>query len=128
LKIKLHQDVNEGVLYKLLLDFDVAKSIHKTGNGRYMLKPVIRAMMQAIGGSIRGYVLPNTVRTSVLAIQGTDTVASTYTLGGGYMLKGLSAGSYTLRFLPDSPYVAQTRTGVVNTNIVTTIDTVRLVR
>lgn len=129
LKIKLNQDVKEGLLYKLLLDFDVAKSINKTGNGKYMLKPVIRAVMQAVGGSIKGYVLPNTVRTSVLAIQGTDTVASTYTLNGGYLLKGLSGGTYTLRFLPDSPYLAQSRTGVtVNTNAVTTVDTVRVIR
>lgn len=129
LKIKLNQDVNEGILYKLLLDFDVAKSVHKTGNGKYMLKPVIRAMMQAVGGSIKGYVLPASVQTSVLAIQGTDTVASTYTLNGGYILKGLTAGTYTLRFLPDSPYIPQTRNGVVvGTNAVTTVDTVRVVR
>ena len=129
LKIKLNQDVNEGVLYKLLLDFDVAKSIHQTGSGKYMLKPVIRAMMEAVGGSLRGYVLPNTVKTAVLAIQGTDTVASTYTLNGGYILKGLTAGTYTLRFLPDSPYIAQTRNGVVvGTNAVTTVDTIRVVR
>lgn len=129
LKIKLNQDVNEGVLYKLLLDFDVAKSVHQTGNGKYMLKPVIRAMMQAIGGSIKGFVSPSAVRTSILAIQGTDTVASTYTLNGGYVLKGLNAGTYSLRFLPDSPYLPQTKAGiVVGTNAVTTVDTVRLVR
>lgn len=129
LKINLNQEVKEGVLYKLLLDFDVAKSIHQTGNGKYMLKPVIRAIMQAIGGSIKGFVSPSTVRTSVLAIQGTDTVASTYTLNGGYLLKGLNAGTYSLRFLPDSPYLAQTKSGIiVGTNAVSTVDTIRLVR
>jgi hypothetical protein len=126
LKINIHQDINEGVLYKMLLDFDAARSIVETGNGKYMLKPVIRATLQAQGGSIRGYVLPDSVRTNVMAIKGTDTI-STYTLNGGYILKGVDAGTYALYFNPDSPYISQTKTGViVNTNQVTTVDTVRL--
>lgn len=40
LKLNIHQPIQEGMLYKLLLDFDVAKSIHKTGNGRCVLKPL----------------------------------------------------------------------------------------
>ncbi len=126
LKINIHQDINEGVLYKLLLDFDASRSIVETGNGKYILKPVIRATMQAQGGTIRGFVLPDSVRTAVMAIKGTDTVG-TYTLNGGYTLKGLSAGTYSLYFQPDSPFVSQTKTGIiVNTNQVTTVDTVRL--
>lgn len=127
LKINIHQQLNEGIAYKLLLDFDVAKSVHQTGNGKYMLKPTIRAVMQAQGGSIRGFVLPDSIRTSVIAIQGTDTIASTYTSNGGYMLKGLDAGTYNLHFLPDSIYANQVKTGVVVTNnTLTTVDTLRL--
>jgi hypothetical protein len=128
LKLNIHQDANEGVLYKLLLDFDVAKSVHQTGNGKYMLKPTIRTMLEAIGGSIRGYVTPNTVQTAVLAIQGTDTVASTYSLNGGYIIKGLNAGAYNLHFLPtDTSFKTQVKTGInVGVNNVTTVDTVRL--
>lgn len=130
LKINLHQDANEGVMYKLLLDFDVAKSIHRTGNGKYMLKPSIRAILEAVGGSIRGYVLPNSFPTAVLALQGSDTVASTYTANGSYWLRGLNAGSYNLHFLPTDPaYQNQTRTGItVTANQMVTVDTVRLVR
>lgn len=128
LKINLHQDVNAGVLYKLLLDFDASRSIVKTGNGKYILKPVIRATMQAQGGSVKGYVLPDTVQTSVFAIQGVDTVAGTLTSGGSYMIKGLNAGSYTISFVPgDTTYKSQTKSGInVTTNNVTTVDTVRL--
>lgn len=126
LKINIHQDINEGVLYKMLLDFDASRSIVQTGNGKYILKPVIRATLQALGGTIRGFVLPDSVRTAVMAIKGTDTVG-TYTLNGGYTIKGLDAGTYSLYFNPDSPFVSQTKTGiVVNTNSVTTVDTVRL--
>jgi len=129
LKINLHQDVSAGVLYKLLLDFDVARSIVKTGNGKYMLKPVIRATMQAQGGSIKGFVLPSTFNTSVFAIQGPDTLAGTITSSGSYLIKGLNSGTYTLGFAPsDTTYKSQTKTGiVVTTNAVTTVDTVRLI-
>ncbi|MBD0331074.1 MAG: DUF4382 domain-containing protein, partial [Chitinophagaceae bacterium] len=43
LKINLHQHLQAGILYKLLLDFDAARSVVKTGNGQYKLKPVVRA-------------------------------------------------------------------------------------
>jgi hypothetical protein len=126
LKINIHQDINEGILYKMLLDFDASRSIVETGNGKYILKPVIRATMQALGGTIRGFVLPDSVRTAVMAIKGTDTVG-TYTLNGGYTIKGLDPGTYSLYFNPDSPFVSQTKTNIiVNTNVVTTVDTVRL--
>jgi hypothetical protein len=130
LKINLHQDVNAGMLYKLLLDFDAARSVVKTGSGKFILKPVIRATMQAQGGSLKGYVLPNTFNTSVFAIQGPDTLAGTITSSGGYMIKGLNAGTYSLAFAPsDTAYKSQTKTGIVVTNnTVTTVDTVRLVK
>jgi len=129
LKINLHQDVNAGVLYKLLLDFDAARSIVKTGNGKYILKPVIRASMQAQGGSIKGYVLPNNFNTSVFAIQGSDTLAGTITSNGSYVIKGLNAGTYTLAFAPsDTTYKSQSKPGIsITNNNVTTVDTVRLV-
>jgi hypothetical protein len=130
LKLNIHQDINSGVLYALLLDFDVAKSIHKTGNGKYMLKPTIRTVMNALGGSIKGYVKPNTFQTLVLAIQGADTPASTYTDNGNYLIKGLGAGSYDLHFLPtDTTYDKQTKNGIgVTVGNVTTVDTVTLVQ
>jgi len=130
LKLNIHQDVNAGVTYKLLLDFDAARSIVKTGNNKYILKPVIRTSLQAIGGSVRGFVLPDSVNTAVFAIQGTDTITGTYTSNGSYMIKGLDAGSYTLAFAPsDTTYKSQNKTGItVTTNAVTTVDTVRLVK
>lgn len=129
LKLNIHQDVNAGVLYKLLLDFDASRSIVRTGNGKYILKPVIRTTLQSIGGSIKGYVLPNSFNTSVYVIQGNDTLAGTTTLNGSYFIKGLSAGSYILSFVPgDTTYQSQAKTGInVTNNTVTTVDTVRLV-
>jgi hypothetical protein len=129
LKLNIHQDINSGVLYKLLLDFDVAKSIHQTGNGKYMLKPTIRTILDAVGGSIKGYVKPNTFQTSVLAIQGSDTAASTYTDNGNYLIKGLGAGTYDLHFIPtDASYQKQIKPLVgVTVGNTTIVDTVTLV-
>ena len=41
LKIKVDRDLHEGD-NDFLIDFDAALSIHETGNGQYMLRPVIR--------------------------------------------------------------------------------------
>jgi hypothetical protein len=130
LKLNIHQDINAGITYKLLLDFDAARSIVKTGNNKYLLKPVIRTTLEAAGGSIRGFVLPDTVSTAVFALQGTDTVAGTYTANGSFFLKSLQSGTYTLAFVPsDTSYQSQNKPGIVVTNNnVTTVDTVTLVK
>lgn len=129
LKLNIQRDVLSGVLYKIVLDFDVAKSIVKTGNNKYILKPVIRTMLEAVGGSIKGVVMPNSFQSAVLAIQGPDTIASTYTgPNGSYLIKGLAAGSYTVSYLPtDSTYRDSLRTGInVTTGHVTLVDTMFL--
>jgi hypothetical protein len=128
LKLKINQDVEAGLLYKLLLDFDAARSIVKTGNNKYILKPVIRTSLVAVGGSLRGFVLPSTVNTAVFAIQGADTVAGTYTANGSYWIKGLTPGSYKLSFVPgDQTYLKQELPSIsVSNSQVATVDTVRL--
>jgi len=129
LKLNVQQDVTEGVLYKLLLDFDVSKSIVKNGSGKYILKPVIRTVLESVGGSIKGVVTPFSFNSHILAIQGSDTVATTYTgTNGGYLIKGLTAGSYDVHVIPsDATYSKTSRLGIiVNTGAVTLVDTVKL--
>jgi hypothetical protein len=129
LKLNIQQKVSSGILYTITLDFDAAKSIVKTGNSKYILKPVIRTVFNAVGGSIKGFVLPDTVTTAVYAIHAPDTIASTFTgSNGGYLIKGIAAGSYTLSFVPnDTTFTTQTKTGIaVTTGNVTTVDTVVL--
>ncbi len=129
LKLNIQQDVVGGVLYTILLDFDVAKSIHITGNNKYMLKPVIRTVLQAAGGSIKGVVIPNNFQTAVYAVQGLDTIASTFTgSNGGYLIKGLAAGNYSILYHPfDITYKDLTSNSIaVLTNMVTVVDTTLL--
>ncbi|HET9825756.1 MAG TPA: DUF4382 domain-containing protein [Chitinophagaceae bacterium] len=129
LKLNIHQTITSGILYTITLDFDAGKSIVKTGNNKYILKPVIRTVFNAVGGSIKGFVLPDSVTTAVYALQGPDTIASTFTgSNGGYLIRGLAAGSYNLSFVPgDTSFTTQSLNGVaVTTGNVTLADTVHL--
>lgn len=129
LKLKINQKIEEGVLYQLVLDFDASRSIVKTGNGKYILKPVIRTSLKAAGGSIKGFVLPASAATSVYAIRGVDTVAGTQTANGSFLIRGLAAGTYSVGFLPADTATYKPKNiaaVVVNNNALTVMDTVRL--
>ena len=131
LKLNIHHDVNAGILYTLLMDFDVARSIVKTGNGRYILKPTIRTVLQEAGGTLQGFVRPFDFQTAVIVFRGpNDTVTGTYSSldNGGYRVRGLSAGTYSLQFLPnDSSFRDTVITGInVNTGMITNVDTMHL--
>jgi hypothetical protein len=129
LKLNIQQDVVDGILYTIVLDFDVARSIVKTGNSKYILKPLIRTVLNAVGGSIRGVVMPKDFQTAVYAINGPDTIATTFTgTNGGYLIKGLPAGTYSVYYLPgDTTYQDSLRTGIsVMFNTVTMVDTTTL--
>lgn len=44
LKIDVNQSVSSGATLEIKLDFDAAQSIHKLGNGKYLMQPVIRVL------------------------------------------------------------------------------------
>lgn len=132
LKLNIHADVTPGIEYGLTLDFDVAKSIVKAGNsGKYILKPVIRTILDAQGGNLQGAVMPDSVQTAILAIAGSDTI-STYTAeNGGFLFKSLEPGTYQLSFIPDSisGYLPYDTTGVtVEEGQITDIGTITLTK
>jgi hypothetical protein len=130
LKLNVQQNVTGGILYTMLLDFDAGKSVVQTGSSKFILKPVIRTVLNAVGGSIKGAVTPSTVVTAVYAINGTDTMTTFTDLTGGYLIKGVPAASYTMKYWPtDTAYKSQTKTGIiVTTGNVTVVDTVRLMK
>lgn len=131
LKVQLHQDVSGGMLYRLSLDFDVARSLVFAGNsGNVILKPVLRVLsFVPSGGNISGTVMPDFVVTAVLAIQGSDTIASAFTnpANGGYLLKDVPAGDYLLSFVPtDSTYKTTQKNAQVTLGQTTVVETVQL--
>lgn len=96
LKIKLNEDLLAGITYKLILDFDAARSIVATGSGKYNLRPVIHASMEAQTGAIAGSINPVEEGVVVYAINGEDSV-STYTdTEGAFLLRALEANTYNL--------------------------------
>jgi hypothetical protein len=106
LKLNIQQQVDEGLLYKLVLDFNVAKSIVKTGSGKYMLKPVIRSYLEAEGGSLKGTVSPAACANATITITGpdpsTNTLSANTNADGLFMIKGLDAGTYTVTATPSA--------------------------
>jgi len=106
LKVKLNEDILEGVTYKLILDFDAAKSVVKSGeSGKYNLKPVIHASLEAQTGAIKGSVDPAIEGIVVYAIVGTDSV-STYTdVAGEFLLRALEENTYDIAALSETDTV-----------------------
>ncbi len=131
LKVQIHQNVTGGILYRLTLDFDVARSLVFAGHsGQVLLKPVLRILsFMPSGGDIEGVVVPDSVRTFVFAIQGTDTVASTSTdiTNGDFLIKDVPAGNYIISFAPsDTTYKSVLINSVVSLGQTTLLDTVKL--
>jgi len=128
LKLNFQMDVKAGVDYIISIDFDASKSIVKTGNAKYILKPVIKAAVVEAPpktGGIHGIVSPDSFQTTVLAMMGTDTTTTFTDSTGAYLFNGLPIGIYSLVYLPsDTTYKDSTRTNIsVMTNMTTPVDT-----
>jgi hypothetical protein len=126
LKLQVHQTLQAGVLYSILLDFDANKSIVMTGNGTYKLKPVIRTIETAISGAIKGDITPAGRRAAVTATSATNiTYSSNVNAAGDFLMMGLPAGIYSITITPQAPFNEVTMTNIAvttgNTTMVGTI-------
>ncbi len=117
--IKLnHQfEIQSGLLYELLLDFDAAHSIILTGSGQYKLKPVIRLVPMVTSGTISGQINPVSAAGYVYAISGTDTAGTiAEPITGYFMLMSLLQRTYTVEVISaDTLYNDTTITNVIVT-------------
>jgi hypothetical protein len=77
---------------------------------------VIRAIPQAVSGALSGVVSPAASSPKVFAITGADTVGTVADATGKFYFSGLAAGTYNVQFVPVSPYVTKTVTGVTVVN------------
>jgi len=126
-KLNVHDKLTAGKAYTMRLDFDAAQSVVLTGNGKYILKPVIRAIATAASGALTGVVSPAASSPKVYAITGADTIGSTTDATGKYYFPGLAAGSYQVKIVPVSPYAIKTVTNILVTNgTVTDMGTVNI--
>ena len=102
LKLQVHQVLSAHIGYEVLLDFDANKSIVKTGNGSYKLKPVIRTIEKALTGLIKGNITPAGISATVSATSN-DTWYSNVTSSGNFMVMGLYPGIYSVTVTPAPP-------------------------
>lgn len=98
LKLNLNQRFEAGGSYTVWIDFDAGKSIVETGNGKYNLKPVIRAYSALTDGRIKGYVTPLQALVTVYADNGVDTYAAIPDANGYFVFAGLPEGTYTITY------------------------------
>ncbi len=114
IKLNVNAEIESDITYRLLLDFDAARSVVVQGTEQsgeeYLLKPVIRATNEAITGNISGTVDPVEAEAYVYAIADSDTLSSTQAsdVDGAFKLIGLEAGTYTVSVDPtDESYQSE---------------------
>lgn len=101
LKLNHEFTIEGGELYEITLDFDAARSVHLTGNGQYMLRPVIGTMAHVVSGGLRGVALPVDARAWVEAVAGTDTLTAwADTLDGSFMFPMIREGLWRVTIAP----------------------------
>lgn len=108
-KVKLTElpDLVPGIAYTLLLDFDASKSIVATGNGKFILKPVVRGIAAATTGILTGTISPASVQARIYAINNANDTVGTISnaTSGDFSIGGLRTGDYKLSVNPiDSSY------------------------
>jgi hypothetical protein len=114
-KIKMDpQTMEPGGLYRLVIDFDVNESVHQTGNGKYMLKPVIRGYLETAVGGIAGVIVPPAGAYYVEALNMTDTTGTLIDQVTGEFLIGTAMpGMYEVTFYANPGFSDKTIGGVV---------------
>jgi hypothetical protein len=114
-KIKMDpQPLEPGGLYRLVIDFDVSVSVHQTGNGKYMLKPVVRGYLETAIGGIAGTIVPPASAYYVEALNTTDTTGTLIDQVTGEFLVGTAVpGTYDVTFYANSGFSDTTIGGIV---------------
>ena len=114
-KIKMDpQAMEHGGLYRLVIDFDVNASVHMTGNGMYMLKPVVRGYLETAVGGIAGTINPPAGAYYVEALNSTDTTGTLINQANGEFLIGTAMpGTYVVTFYANPGFINKTIADVV---------------
>lgn len=129
LKFNIHATLVEGINYKLWIDFDAGRSIVNKGNGSFLLKPVIRTYTEAQNGAITGIIHPVESKPYIMAISEMNDTLGTYadTVNGYFLIGGLDAGIYDLKFMPGEMYSEKMLQDVeVMIGDITDVDTVKI--
>lgn len=108
-QVNLNATITEDEPITKVIDFDVSRSIAVTGNGQYILNPVLKVYEPEETGQIKGQLVPQGIPALVSAQIGNETIATTYVEEDGtFQLSGLNANIYKVLVQPDSPQYADT--------------------
>lgn len=125
LKLNVNYDLQPGVTYNFILDFNVDKSIVELGAGQgYILKPVIRVITEAESGAISGTVAPAMAATITATDGDTEITANTNTDTGEFLLYGVPAGTYTVVIETAGGDIVTVTDVVVEIGVTTPMETV----
>ena len=113
-KVKMDsQTMVAGGMYRLVIDFDVNHSVHMTGNGKYMLKPVCRGYLEGAIGGIAGAILPINGAAFVEATNAIDTAGTIIdTVTGNFLISTVPPGTYNVTFTAKTGFRDTTIAGV----------------
>lgn len=98
-------DIAENTLADIVLDFDACRSVFKTGNGKYMVKPVVTAVPVITSGSISG-TLDASLLTShpvvVAQVNGKAIRSTVPDASGNFKLSPLPQSNYSVVITADA--------------------------
>lgn len=128
LKLQVHETLQADVLYSILLDFDANQSIVEQGNGSYSLKPVIRTIVAAESGTIKGQIsTPGTIAVVTATSDAGVNYSSNVVASGDFQVMGLPPGDYIFTITPLLPLNPIAIVGItVTAGVATDIGTVVL--
>lgn len=131
-KVLVNERVEADFTYTVIIDFDAARSVVATGKeSKYILKPVLRAELDAASGAISGVVLPDSADAVVYAIQNGDSISTIPASNGAFVLGALAPGTYELVLSPVDTvnYIKVSKSGVsVSAGSVTSMDTLDIAK
>lgn len=108
-KVNLNATITQDAPVTKVIDFDVARSIAVTGNGEYILNPVLKVYDPTSTGGIAGQLVPQGIPSLVSVLIGNEIISTTYVEADGtFLLSGLNENVYKVLIQPDSQQYTDT--------------------
>lgn len=111
LKIIVHEELVADQNMTLILDFDAAHSIVRTGSGTYHLKPVLHGFFIEETGQVHGTVSPATTGIAIVATGPKSYTTYADASSGQFLVRGMAPGTYLITIYYESK--AEVHPGVV---------------
>jgi hypothetical protein len=103
-KIKFNEELKEGENYKVIIDFNVDKSIVKNPN-KYILKPVVQAHLEDAMVELSGMVDPINSAYHIKVFNDTDEFATIIDKETGEFLLRVIIGTYDILVSANEGYL-----------------------